>query len=676
LQHAIALATRLSYRPRMSSEGPAPSQHAPATAAPAAVAPRPVIPLFSNRNFVLLWAAYAISALGDHISEYGLLLMQDGMHGDQTTRIQAVMTFGFLAPFFVLAPLAGWVADRLPRKWVMIGADLVRAALLFSLFPLMKLTHELLHSATWFQTARLHSQTGAPILSPWFYTLPLVLTGAFAAIFSPSRAALLPTLINTTQLVRANALTNALGPLMTIGSAVLGAWLAETYGARVNFQVDAMTFIASALLILGIRPPPRRHAERNAHQGVMDGFRYVRTHRRLIELTIAASAFWITATVVRSIIPAYVKDVIYGSLQDVGLHQAIIGVGILSGAGVLTALGHALKPELAVSWSLVGAGLSVLLLAITTQVTAIAALGGKTCLFFAGFYGSGILVGVNALIQQIVPDRYRGRVISVNDFFSMAGVMLAVGSLAVPDWPGIDRFVPAILAVTGATMLVLGIMAVRRRLRRGKFGPVISFWTNFNYLFFHGWHRLRRDGICTIPATGPAIVVSNHVSSLDPVAIIAASPNRYVSYMIAREYYSLPLLGRLIKRIDCVPVNRTGIDTASIKAALRHLEMGKLLGIFPQGGIRPPGDGAPPREGVGLLALRSEVPVIPVFLSGISNGESMITPIIRRQRVVVRFGRPVDLSRFRGRTLDRDAYREAAEEIFKAIQALDPSRKA
>src|SRR5438477_2178247 len=154
--------------------------------------------LFRNRNFVLLWAAYAISALGDHLSEMGLLDMQDalGKERGDTTRIGAILLFAFMLPFFILAPFMGWLADRLPRKWIMITADVVRAGLMFSLYGAMLW---LLQSArgSSFEIPLHHSRTHEPLYSPWFYAMPLLLMGIFAAMFSPSRAAMLPTLVRT-----------------------------------------------------------------------------------------------------------------------------------------------------------------------------------------------------------------------------------------------------------------------------------------------------------------------------------------------------------------------------------------------------------------------------------------------------------------------------------------------
>ncbi|OQY96048.1 MAG: hypothetical protein B6D36_19850, partial [Planctomycetes bacterium UTPLA1] len=81
--------------------------------------------LLSNRNFILLWIAYGISAFGDHLSEMALLSLQHALDPGVTdvTRRQAIMLFVFMFPFFAFGPVFGMVADRLPRKWIMVAAD-------------------------------------------------------------------------------------------------------------------------------------------------------------------------------------------------------------------------------------------------------------------------------------------------------------------------------------------------------------------------------------------------------------------------------------------------------------------------------------------------------------------------------------------------------------------------
>jgi len=623
--------------------------------------------IFANRNFLLLWMAYGVSALGDHLSEMGLLKLQNALDSavTDTTRRQAVMTFVFMLPFFLFGPVCGWIADRLPRKWIMIAADLIRAAVMLEMLAVLTGLHR------WWLPI---NSDGGP-LPLAVAVLPLAACGLFAALFSPARLSLLPTIVRPDQIVRANALTAGLGMIATIASAVLGGYLVTHYAVVWNFRADAATFLFSAACLFFIRPPRTQAVEAASHgglQAVADGFRYVRCHRRTAEVILIAAVLWTGASVVRSVIPAMVKDVFGGSYQDIGIYQGLLGLGLVLGSIALTVFGSALRSELAISWSLKFAGLSGLLmtLAVAFRWHAAFCAVGLVCL---GFFGAGIQVSVNAVLQRIVPDHIRGRIFGVTDLACMAGLLLATGLLGIPAWPDIDRHITWIMALTSVVLFGAGLWTTRTRLRRGKFGPAVTFWRNLAELYMRVVARVRRDGLCTIPGGGPVILAANHNCSLDPLLLISTSPNRYPSFMVAREYAEFPVVGRLIGLIDCIPVNRTGIDTASVKAALRHLDAGRVLGMFPQGRIRRPDERGEVHEGIGLLALRSGATVIPANISGTRYSDGVVAPFIRRHRAVVRYGPPVDLSPWKGREKDRSAYREAALHIMERIEALGPS---
>lgn len=649
-----------------------------AAASPGAVDP---VPLYRNRNFILLWLAYGVSAFGDHVSEMALLKMQNALDPSVTdvTRRNAIMLFAFMAPFFCLGPIFGWLADRLPRRAIMVAADLIRAVVIFEMFAILSGIHQWLGHAP-----------AAP-LTVGVAILPLALLGVFAAMFSPARLSLLPTLVRTDQLIRANACTAGLGMIASIASFLVGAMLVERYSVRANFLLDAATFLVSAALVFAIRPPAavRHGSGEHGLRAVTEAFRYVRTHRRVLEVILVSTVFWAGASVVRSIIPALVKDVFGGTYEQIGVFQGLLGVGLLVGSIVLTLLGSALRSELAISWCLKLTGLAGLFLA------AVILLGwgrpaGAAAIFMVGFFGSGIGVSVNALLQRIVPDSHRGRVFGVNDMFSIAGLLAATGALGIPDWPEIDKYVSWITAIVSIALIGTGVWTTRVRLRRGRFGVWLTFWRNLNSFYCAWMPRCRRIGLCTIPVEGPVIIAANHNSVLDPFVLTAGSPNRSIGYMIAKEYAALPLMRGLCRAIECVPVSRSGNDTASIKAALRHLADGKALGIFPTGRIVPRHGPQEPREGVGLLALRSGAIVIPAYIDGLrpahdwtsgSAGRrsrwanlldllSMILPFFQRHHATVRYGPPVDLSAFTGREKDREAYAAAAATIMDSILAL------
>src|SRR5262249_47447109 len=157
-----------------------------------------------------------ISATGDHISEMALLKARGAMDAPNLTQLGAMISFMFMLPFFVLGPLTGLLADRLPRRAIMIFADLVRAVLMFNFVWLLSVFGRGGH---------------------WQAFVPLMIIGIFAALFSPARSALLPTLIQPDQLVRANAMTSGLGVIATMISVAVGGYLARYYAPSVSFHV-------------------------------------------------------------------------------------------------------------------------------------------------------------------------------------------------------------------------------------------------------------------------------------------------------------------------------------------------------------------------------------------------------------------------------------------------------
>lgn len=135
-------------------------------------------------------------------------------------------------------------------------------------------------------------------------------------------------------------------------------------------------------------------------------------------------------------------------------------------------------------------------------------------------------------------------------------------------------------------------------------------------------HRLPANYI-PLPETGGALVVANHVSGLDPFLLIAAS-RRPLRFLIAREEYEKPLLRHLLKLSGCIPIDRLSKTELALRQALRALQAGEVIAIFPHGRIHLDHD--PPRKlkgGVARLASWSGVPILPVRIDGV-GGEGKV----------------------------------------------------
>ena len=115
---------------------------------------------------------------------------------------------------------------------------------------------------------------------------------------------------------------------------------------------------------------------------------------------------------------------------------------------------------------------------------------------------------------------------------------------------------------------------------------------------------------------GPYIVISNHISNIDPICICAVIDKQQPHFMAKKELFKVPLLNSLVKALGAYPVDRGGADVGAIRKTIRMLNEGKCIGIFPQGQRM---QGQDPREtkikpGVGMIASRTGATVLPCFI--------------------------------------------------------------
>lgn len=179
-------------------------------------------------------------------------------------------------------------------------------------------------------------------------------------------------------------------------------------------------------------------------------------------------------------------------------------------------------------------------------------------------------------------------------------------------------------------------------------------------------------GVEHLPMTGPAIVAANHVSYLDP-PLIGSVMRRRIHFMAKEEVFAIPLLGSFLHAIGSFPLcRRKAVDVTAVRHALRILERGDVLGIFPEGTRNRNHDFREMLrfyDGVGWLALRAQAPVIPVAIDGYvpTRAHSRWT---RPTKLRIVCGRPIwfDQETF---PASKKPYRTAAtKEVRAAIRTL------
>ena len=198
--------------------------------------------------------------------------------------------------------------------------------------------------------------------------------------------------------------------------------------------------------------------------------------------------------------------------------------------------------------------------------------------------------------------------------------------------------------------------------------------------------RLRFEGDQDLPRTGALIVAANHASSADPVligAFLNAKLGRPVNWLGKRELLEFPLTGWAFRIAGIHPVDREAADLDAFRTAMRILEAGQVLAVFPEGTRSRDGALQAVREGVGMLALRSGAPVLPVAVvdSDLAWPRGHLLPRYG-SRVAVRFGRPFTVDQAAagapadGEKRDRRAATVAAtRQIMASIAALLPPRQ-
>ncbi|MGW5399733.1 lysophospholipid acyltransferase family protein [Streptomyces sp. NPDC003952] len=188
--------------------------------------------------------------------------------------------------------------------------------------------------------------------------------------------------------------------------------------------------------------------------------------------------------------------------------------------------------------------------------------------------------------------------------------------------------------------------------------------------------RPRIEGLENIPEDGAAIIAGNHLSFSDHF-LMPAILKRRITFLAKAEYFTGPgVKGRLtaafFRSAGQIPVDRSGKDAgqAALREGLGVLSKGELLGIYPEGTRSHDGRLYKGKVGVAAMALGAGVPVVPCAMVGTFEIQPPGQKIPRIRRVTIRFGRPLDFSRYEGMEGERAVLRAVTDEIMYEVLAL------
>lgn len=196
-------------------------------------------------------------------------------------------------------------------------------------------------------------------------------------------------------------------------------------------------------------------------------------------------------------------------------------------------------------------------------------------------------------------------------------------------------------------------------------GPLVK-------LLFRPWVRGKEN----LPADGPAVLASNHLSFSDSVFLPLILPRKIVFMGKAEYFLGRGIKGKLtagiMRGVGTIPVDRAGgrASEVALNMGREVLAGGNLFGIYPEGTRSPDGRLYRGKTGVARLAVEAGVPVIPVVMVGTDRVQPIGTRLPRIHRVGIIIGKPLDFSRFHNVGNDRMVLRSVTDEIMYALQEL------
>lgn len=372
--------------------------------------------LFRNRNFLFHWLAGAISNVGDFFNSLALvkILSEDP---DRMGLYMALIMIAKVVPGVLLGPVAGVVADRLPRKAIMIITDLLRAVLVLGLVVV---------------------EQPAAIMA-------LIFLSAMVSVFyQPASSALLPNLVEKDELVSAGSLSVMTQRMAMLLGNGIGAAVLVHVGPHNVFYIDAASFVLSALFVALMAVPAvakvaeaKPSAERQStwqkfKDDVKEALAFLRGAETVRNLMSTLGIVAVGDAGLNVLLVTFFTVGLGVAAESLGYIWALFGGASVVGALAMGAIGKKIAWRHLVSVGGVYVWLTTMGALVTDSLAP-----SVTFMTLMGLGSGAINVGIQAAIGELVPDHVRGRVFSawsmINNLIYVVGA-LSAGALS--DWLG------------------------------------------------------------------------------------------------------------------------------------------------------------------------------------------------------------------------------------------------
>ena len=564
--------------------------------------------LLSTRRFLPLFVTQLLGALNDNVLKNAMVVLLTFQATSWTTikpELLGILAGGiFILPFFLFSATAGQLADKYDKAKLAQIVKLLEIAIVCV------------------------AGVGFVIHDINTLFVSIFLLGVHSTLFGPVKYAILPQHLKSDELIGGNALIEAGTFIAILGGTLLGGLLAGSEGGTAwitgaGLCIAVIGYISARSIPTAPAPAPDLKISANIVAETWRNIQFARTDQTIFLSIMGISWFWLFGSIFLGQFPSYTKNVLGGSETAVTLLLATftfgIGIGSLlcekMSAGrveiglvpfgsiglTLFALDLAFASPAGISHEPMGA-IALLQLASTWRVLFDLAMIG----IFGGFF----IVPLYALVQQRSNPEHGARIIAANNIVNALFMVVGAGAAAAMLSAGLT--IPMLFGVVAVCNAVVVIFI---------YSLIPEFLLRFIiWMLIHTVYRLRVIKLDDVPATGPAVIVCNHVSFVDALVIMAACP-RPIRFVMDKDVFRWPILSFVFKSSKAIPIASAKADPALMEKAFdeiaKALDAGDLVGIFPEGKISGDGNINPFRPGITRILERNPVPVVPMALRGL-----------------------------------------------------------
>ena len=597
--------------------------------------------LLSQRRFAPFFGTQFLGALNDNVFRNGLVILITfqgvvvlNMNHSQLANVAGAL---FILPYFLLSATAGQIADKYEKSMLMRRIKLLEIVLM--------------------------TIAAIALLTKAYATLlgVLFLMGCQSTLFGPVKYAYLPQQLATEELIGGNALVEAGTYVAIILGLIIGGMAVDIDPTKhtllgaliIGFAV--LGYVASRQVPITGAVDPGLKISLNAWRETWRIVGFAREDRTVFLSILGISWFWFFGTAMTLQIPAYTLDLLNGNeaISVVLLVAFAVGVGVGS---LLCERMSGRRIELGlVPFGSIGLSLFAIdlyfsqplpvaepAIEIATFLQRPGSWNILVDLALLGAFGAFYSVPLYALIQRRSKREHLSRIIAANNIIN--AIFMVVASMMAIALLQFGFSIPEIFLVVAGLNAVVAIYIYSLL---PEFMMRFLAWILINVLY-----RLRPTGLDNVPRNGPAIVVCNHVSYMDPI-LLTGCIRRRMRFVMYYRIFQMPLLRFFFEHMRAIPIAGKMENEQLMEEAFERVDeelaAGNVVCIFPEGGITRDGEIQRFRPGIERIIATRPVPVVPVSLGRLwgswfsrrKGGGLRTIPGRLFQRVTVRVGQPV-----------------------------------